>query len=149
MIFDDSAPARGSLHKAFSPDGKLRAETMYKKIRVYSVGGEELLHEFDTSDNMFSPHFSANGRTVYAAVGKGNLASISTLYSWNLNTGKRTRWGECRGIVLEISSDADGKRIAATTSIGKLGMFALAEREGRWIGGEMVVFDADHLESSF
>lgn len=148
VIFEDSAPAPGSLHKAISPDGKLRVETTYKKVRVYSVGGEQLLHEFDTSDNMFSPHFSADGKTVYAAVSEGNLASISTVYSWNLTTGKRTRWGECRGIVLEISSDADGKRIAVTTSIGKLGMFALAEREGRWIGGEMVVFDADHPDSS-
>ncbi len=148
VIFEDSAPAPSSLHKAISPDGKLRAETMYKKVRVYSVGGEQLLHEFDTSDNVVSPHFSADSKTVYAAVCEGNLASISTLYSWNLTTGKRTRWGECRGIVLEISSDADGKRIAVTTSIGKLGMFALAQREGRWIGGEMVVFDADHPDSS-
>ena len=148
VIFEDSVPAPGSLHKAISPDGKLRAETTYKKVRVYSVGKEHLLHEFDTSDNMFSPHFSADGKTVYAAVCEGNLASISTVYSWNLTTGKRTRWGECRGIVLEISSDADGKRIAVTTSIGKLGMFALSQREGRWIGGEMVVFDADHLDSS-
>ncbi len=58
VIFEDSAPALSSLHKAISPDGKLRAETMYKKVRVYSVGGEQLLHEFDTSDKMFSPHFS-------------------------------------------------------------------------------------------
>ena len=148
VSFEDSAPAPGSLHKAISPDGKFRAETTYKKLRVYSVGEEQLLHEFDTSDNTFSPHFSADGKTIYAAVCEGNLASISTLYSWNLTTGKRTRWGECRGIVLEISSDSDGKRIAATTSIGKLGMFALAKREGRWIGGEMVIFDAGHPESS-
>ena len=148
VIFDDAAPAPDAFHKAISPDGKLRAEATYKKLSVYSVGGEQLLHEFDTSGSMFSPHFSADGKTVYAAVSRGNLASISTLYSWNLTTGKRTRWGECRGIVLEISSDSDGKRVAVTTSIGKLGMFALAEREDRWIGGEMVVFDAEHPTSS-
>ena len=148
VSFEDSAPAPDSLHKAISPDGKLRAETTYKKLRVYSVGGEQLLHEFDTSDNMFSPHFSADGKTIYAAVCEGNLASISTLYSWNLTTGNRTRWGECRGIVVEISSSSDGKRIAVTTSIGKLGMLALATREDRWIGGEIVVFDAGQPDSS-
>jgi hypothetical protein len=146
VIFEDPAPS--PLRKAISPDGKLRVEGEYKKISVYEVEENRLLHEFSISGRMESPLFSADGATLFAAVSEGNLGVISTLYSWNLDTGERTRWGECSGMVLDIGTDAKGKRLAVTTYYMNLPTFVLATREDKWIGGEIVVFDSTKPDAS-
>lgn len=139
VIFEDSAPS--ALNRASSPDGRLLAKSEYKKIRVYSVERNKLLHEFSTSGSTNSPLFTADGAKLIAAVCRGNLGCISTLYSWNLTTGARTRLGECSGMVLDICTDAKGKRLAVTTYYGPIFSQVLAKRESKWYGGEIVVFD--------
>jgi hypothetical protein len=146
VIFEDPAPS--PLRKAISPDGKLRVEGEYKKISVYEVEENRLLHEFSISDHMESPLFSADGATLFAAVSEGNLGVNSTLYSWNLETGERTRWGKCSGMVLDIGTDAKGKRLAVTTYYMNLPTFVLATREDKWIGGEIVIFDTAKPDAS-
>ena len=139
VIFEDSKPS--PRNSAFSPDGRLRVETEFKKIRVYSVEENKLLHEFSTSGNTNSPLFTADGGRLAAAVCRGNLGCISTVYAWDLKTGARTRWGECSGYVLDICTDANGRRLAVTTYYGPIFSMVLADRQNKWIGGEIVVFD--------
>jgi hypothetical protein len=146
VIFEDPAPS--PLIKAVSPDGKLRAESGFQRISVYSVEGNTLLHEFATPDHTNTPLFSADGATLFAAVSKGNLGTASTLYSWNLETGERTRWGECIGMALDIGIDANGKRLAVTTYYMNLPTFVFASRVDKWIGGELVVFDRAKPDTS-
>jgi hypothetical protein len=146
VIFEDPAPS--PLRKAISPDGKLRVEGEYKKISVYEVEENRLLHEFEILGRAEAPQFSADGATLFAAVSEGNLGVNSTLYSWNLETGERTRWGECSGMVLDIGTDAKGKRLAVTTYYTNLPTFVLATREDKWIGGEIVIFDSAKPDTS-
>ena len=56
VIFEDPTPR--IVNQAISTDGKLRAESEYKRIRVYNVEGGELLHEFPTLGSTTSPMFS-------------------------------------------------------------------------------------------
>ena len=137
VTFEESAPT--ALDKAISPDGRLRVETGYMKIRVYE--GDEVLHTFSTSGSTNAPLFSPDGTKLIAAVCRGNLGCISTLYSWDLKTGGSTILGECSGTVLDISTDESGKRLAMTTYYGQIFSQVLADRQGKWYGGELVIFD--------
>ena len=146
VIFE--APKTSRRHEASSPDGRFRAETEYKKIRVYSVEGNKLLHEFSTSGNTNSPLFTADGAKLVAAVCRGNLGCISTAYSWDLKTGVRTRWGECSGYVWGICTDMKGERLAVSTYYGPIFSMVLADRQNKWIGGEIVIFDTAKPDAS-
>ena len=142
VLFEDSPP--DSLHSAMSPDGSMRAETEYKRIRVYAVDDNKLLHEFETSDHTTAPRFNANGTHLFAAVCRGNLGCESTIYAWDLKTGSRTRISECSGLVLDISTNTANDRYAAVTSYGPIFSMMLVDRKGTWYGGEIVVFDTDN-----
>lgn len=139
VLFEDSLP--DSPHAAISPNGSVRAESEYKRIRIYSVEGNQLLHEFATSDNTTAPRFNADGTKLFAAVCRGNLGCVSTIYQWDLKTGKSTRLGECSGLVLDISTNAADDRIAAIASYGPIASMVLFDQENKWYGGEIVVFD--------
>jgi hypothetical protein len=87
-----------------------------------------LLHEFEIHGRAEAPQFSADGATLFAAVSEGNLGVNSTLYSWNLETGERTRWGECSGMVLDIGTDAKGRRFGhRKASESPIGFFELTK----------------------
>ena len=139
VLFEDSRA--DSTHSAISPDGSVRVESEYRKIRIYSVEDKQLLHEFGTSDNTTAPRFNADGTKLFAAVCRGNLECASTIYQWDLRTGKSIRLGDCRGLVLDISTNTADDRVAAIASYGAIASVILFKQEGKWYGGEIVVFD--------
>ena len=140
FTFQDSTSS--TLFKTTSPNGQLQAETGFREIRVTSAEDSRPLQEFATSGHTVSPLFSHDGTALIAAVCRGNLGCISTVYSWDLKTGTRTRVGECSGTVTDISADEESRRIAVTTDYGHLFSFLHANRTGKYYGGELVIFDS-------
>ncbi|MEM8670473.1 MAG: WD40 repeat domain-containing protein [Planctomycetota bacterium] len=139
VVFE--APKPAGMRTNVSPDGKLRAEAGFQKLEVSSVEDKEMLFQFRFDGHAYSPTFTPDGKQVVAAVCRGNLGCISTLYAWDLESGKSTTYGECSGLVLDIAFDADGERLAVATAYGRLGAYGLYSVHKKWFGGEIVVFD--------
>ena len=146
VSFENTQPGPHTLHSTTSPDGRFRAETSYKKIQILSVENDELIQTLSTSGSTNSPLFTADGTGLIAAVCRGNLGCISTLYLWDLETGNRTRLGECSGMVMDICTDTEGRKIAVSTFYGPIFSLTLTRKENKWIGGEIVIFDRDSTD---
>lgn len=140
VLFEEAT--RDTIRSTVSPDGSMRAETEFKNISIYAVEDNQLLHTFETSGNTTAPEFTADGTKLVAAVCRGNLGCIATLYQWDLKTGTRTSLGECNGLVLDISTNAANERYAAVTSYGSIASMMLFDQAGKWYCGEIVVLDS-------
>ena len=139
-----TVPEAHGMNQAFSPDGCLRAETEYQVISVFNTEDDSLVTRLTTAGGTRCPTFTQDGSRLIAAVCRGNLGCISTLYSWDLKTSKSTPVGECSGSVTDIAIDSSGKKLVATTSYGSIFSMVLAQRaNNQWYGGEIAIFDQE------
>jgi len=137
---DFSKVHAGPSVEGISPDGLMRAETEFQKVKVWSVPDNKLLHEFSTPDRSFAPTFTPDSSTLVVALCKGNLGCAGTFQAWNLKTKEKTELGKCNGTVFKINFSADGSRLAAVTSYSSI-VATLALERKKWLGGELIVLD--------
>jgi WD40 repeat protein len=126
--------------QCLSSDGKMRAEAGFRKVSVYSVPDNKLLHEFATPNRAAAPTFSPDLKTLAFADYVGNLGVESVIYTLELETGKQTKIGSCYGPIIRLAFSGDGKRLVGASVYGLMALAAKLQLQ-RDIHGEVAVFD--------
>ncbi len=127
-------------HTSLSSDGKMRAEAGYRKVRIFSVPDNKVLHEFATPNQAMAAAFSPDLKTI-AFVDSDNLSSVSDIYMREVETGKQSKIGSCLGSIVWLTFSGDGKRLAGISIYGPIPGVLAKERFKRDVGGEVTVFD--------
>ena len=126
--------------QCLSSDGKMSAEVGFRKVSVYSVADNKLLHEVATPNKAAAPTFSPDLKTLAFADYVGNLGVESFIYMLELETGKQTKIGSCYGPIIRLAFSGDGKRLVGASVYGLMALAAKLQLQ-RDIGGEVAVFD--------
>ncbi len=133
-------PDTNGTRRGFSPNGKMRAETEFRKVKIWSVPENQLIHEFAMAGHSYTPTFSPDSSRVIVAECEGNLGCAATLRALNLKTKERSVLGKCTGVVVDMSFSQDGTRIAAVTSYSSIVAMVASGRD-TYLGGELFVLD--------
>ena len=145
---DFSKGPANRLDAGVSPDGLMRAESGFQKVKVWSIPDNQLLLEFATPDRSHAPTFTPDSSILVVEECNGNLGCAGTLRAWNLKARQKSELAKCTGVVTSMNFSADGTRLAVVTSYSSITAMMAPDRK-KWLGGEVFVLDLKSGEKPF
>lgn len=123
---------------AYSPDGTLLAAALYQQVKIWSIPDRRLVHSFPMRGTAQCVVFSPDGSQLVSADGVGNLGYVSTIKSWDVESGAEKTITECAGGLSQLIFSPDGERLIA--AIGFSPITVMASQEEVLLSGAIKVW---------